>query len=73
MTGTYVFLSNRAKFNQHKVDPTCTLCGGEPEDQEQFLLRCRSLSDSLERLRLTECCGQDTQCEIYKDSNVLVV
>ena len=37
MIGTYVLQSNRAKFNQYKVDPTCTLCGDEPEDQEHFL------------------------------------
>ena len=37
MTGTYVLQSNRAKFNQYKVDPTCTLCEDEPEGQEHFL------------------------------------
>ena len=46
MTGTYVLQSNRAKFNKYKVDPTCTLCGDGPEDQEHFLLRCRSLSET---------------------------
>ena len=30
MTGTYVLQSNRAKFNQYKIDPTCTLCREEP-------------------------------------------
>ena len=46
MTCTYVLQSNRAKFNQYKINPTCTLCGEEPEDQEHFLLRCRSLSET---------------------------
>ena len=25
LTGTYTLQSNRAKFNQHEVDPTCLL------------------------------------------------
>ena len=36
----------RAKFNQYTVDPTCLLCGENPEDHEHFLLMCHSLSES---------------------------
>ena len=36
----------RAKFNQYSVDPTCLLCGENPEDHGHFLLRCRSLTES---------------------------
>ena len=32
MTGTYVLQSNRAKFNQFSVDPTCLLCNDDAED-----------------------------------------
>ena len=40
MTGTYVLQSNRAKFNQYSVDPTCLLCGDDTEDMIHFLLKC---------------------------------
>ena len=46
MTGTYVLQSVRAKFSQYSVDPTCLLCGENPEDHEHFLLRCSSLTES---------------------------
>ena len=45
MTGTYVLQSNRAKFNQYSVDPTCLLCGDDAEDMIHFLLKCRCLSE----------------------------
>ena len=37
----HILQSNRAKFNQYSVYPTCLLCGEDPEDQEHFLLKCR--------------------------------
>ena len=40
MTGTYVLQSNRAKFNQYSVNPTCLLCGDDAEDMIHFLLKC---------------------------------
>ena len=46
MTGTYVLQSNRSKFNQYNVNPTCILCKEEPEDQKHFLLRCPRLTDT---------------------------
>ena len=45
MTGTYVLQSNRAKFNQYSVDPTCLLCGDDAEDMIHFLLKCECLSE----------------------------
>ena len=45
MTGTYVLQSNRAKFNQYSVNPTCLLCGDDAEDMIHFLLKCRCLSE----------------------------
>ena len=44
MTGTYMLQATRARFNQHQVDPTCSLCCKEPENVEHFLLRCESLT-----------------------------
>ena len=44
MTGTYMLQANRARFNQHQVDPMCLLCCKEPENVEHFLLRCESLT-----------------------------
>ena len=78
MTGTYTLQSNRAKFNQYKIDLTCTLCEEEPEDQEHFLLRCRSLSETRDPFTrkiehiLSEYIGHEIQQEICKDSNLLV-
>jgi hypothetical protein len=43
LTGTYRLQALRARFNQHEVDPTCPLCGKEPEDRAHFLLRCPTL------------------------------
>ena len=43
MTGTYFLQSNRAKFNQYSVDPTCLLCGDATEDIIHFLFKCRCL------------------------------
>ena len=36
LTGTYTLQSNRAKFNQYKVSPTCQLCKVDPETREHF-------------------------------------
>ena len=45
LTGTYILQANRAKFNQFDVDPTCTICGDEPEDRLHFIMRCRCLAE----------------------------
>ncbi|WAR07892.1 hypothetical protein MAR_017850, partial [Mya arenaria] len=37
LTGTYTLQANKHKFNQHLVNPTCTLCNLGPEDREHFL------------------------------------
>ena len=42
-TGTYILQSNRAVFNKSIVDPTCLLCGAEPETMAHFLLKCDML------------------------------
>ncbi len=43
LTGTYTLQSNRHKFNQHSVSPTCTLCRQSIEDRKHFILKCTSL------------------------------
>ena len=40
VTGTYTLQSNKHKFNQHLVPPTCRLCNNSPEDRAHFLLDC---------------------------------
>ena len=78
MTGTYVLQSVRAKFNQYNVDPTCLLCGENPEDHEHFLLRCRSLAESrdsfIETIKsvLSQYLGDEVQQCICRDSELLV-
>lgn len=43
MTGTFILQSNRAKFNQNEVNPTCQLCYAEDETIQHFLLQCETL------------------------------
>ena len=47
LTGTYTLQSNKAKFNQHKVSPTCQLCESGPETREHFLATCSTLQNYL--------------------------
>ena len=75
MPGTY-FL--QFKFNQYSVDPTCLLCGENPEDHEHFLLRCRSLTESRDpfiktiKSLLSQYLGDEVQQCICRDSEELV-
>ena len=50
ITGSYILQSNRAKFNQNKVDPTCPLCLSAPEDLPHFLISCPLLDIPRQRL-----------------------
>ena len=43
LTNTYTLQSNRAKYNQHRVNDTCQLCKTGTEDREHFILKCKSL------------------------------
>jgi hypothetical protein len=36
VSGSYIFQSNRSKFNQSQIHATCLLCGEEDEDLEFF-------------------------------------
>ena len=36
LTNTYTLQSNRAKYNQHRVNDTCQLCKTGTEDREHF-------------------------------------
>ena len=40
VTGTYILHTNRATFNQNRVDPVCLLCHQENETIEHFVLHC---------------------------------
>ena len=42
VSGSYIFQSNRLKFNQSQIDDTC-LHTEEDEDLEHFFLRCQLL------------------------------
>jgi len=48
LTGTYYLQSNKAAFNQNKIDPTCLVCHMEPETLEHFLLDCKVLAETRE-------------------------
>lgn len=43
LTGTYIFQSNRAKFNQNEVNPLCQMCHKDNETLKHFLLDCQEL------------------------------
>ena len=43
LTGTFILQTNRAKFNQNEVNPTCQLCGNADETLQYFLLDCSYL------------------------------
>ena len=49
IAGSYILQSNRARFNQFKVDPTCPLCGNGSEDMTHLLLVCPRLQQSRTR------------------------
>ena len=38
ISGSYILQTNRARFNQNKVNPTCPLCKSAPEDLPHSLL-----------------------------------
>ena len=48
MTGTYYLQSNKAAFNQSRIDPTCLVCQMESEILEHFLLDCNVPAESRE-------------------------
>ena len=45
LTGTYILQENRAKFNQYKIDDTCTLCRANAETRVHFLVECSRFSN----------------------------
>ena len=49
ISGSYILQSNRARFNQFKVDPSCPLCGNDREDMTHLLLVCPRLQHSRKR------------------------
>ena len=43
LTGSYLLQTNKAAFNQFKVDSTCPLCKSAPEDRQHLILECPAL------------------------------
>lgn len=43
ITGTYLLQTNRVKFNQNEVNPTCQLCNNGDETLQHFLIDCKTL------------------------------
>ena len=50
MCDVYLLQSHRHRFNQYKVDATCTLCHSGIENREHFLLRCSALHAARSKL-----------------------
>ena len=58
VTGTYIFQSNRATFNQNVIGPTCLLCKNGEETIKHFLLNCTALSIAREpTIDITDTCA----------------
>ena len=45
LTGTYIFQTNRAKFNQNAVNPICQLCHKCEETPQHFIIDCEALAE----------------------------
>ncbi|MEW8548000.1 MAG: reverse transcriptase domain-containing protein [Candidatus Thiodiazotropha sp.] len=43
LTGTYILQTNRVKFNQNEVNPTCQLCNSTDETLQHFVIDCKYL------------------------------
>jgi hypothetical protein len=56
--GVYTLQADRSRFNQNRIDPTCTLCNSAPEDRMHFVLVCCKL--------------EDTRCPVLDDINMII-
>ena len=67
----------RNHHNQYSVNPTCLLCGEDPEDQEHFLLKCRAATrDPFIKKAIcvmNEYLGIKIKQDICRDSNFFIV
>ena len=45
LSGSYILQTNRAKFNQNTIDPTCVMCNNGDEDMPHFLTECTALEE----------------------------
>ena len=78
LTGTYTLQSNRARFNQFEVNPTCTICNKEPETREHFLIRCESMETDRQKYMgmlentITHIYNKQTWDAISKDDESLL-
>ena len=43
LTGTCILQTNRVKFNQNEVNPTCQLCNSASETLQHFIIDCKFL------------------------------
>ena len=43
LTGTCILQTNRVKFNQNEVNPTCQLCNAASETLQHFIIDCKFL------------------------------
>ena len=50
ITGSYILQTNRARFNQNAVDPTCPLCHLAEEDLPHLLFNCPALQGQRDKL-----------------------
>ena len=81
-TGTYILQTNRASFNQNRVDPTCMMCRSREETVKHFLLECPVLSATRTPIMnsiLEACsslynlaCDTDTLLELIIDCSALI-
>ena len=81
-TGTYILQTNRASFNQNKVDPTCMLCKNGKESLQHLLLDCSVLSSIRNPIMISileacsslynPACDTDTLLKLSIDCSALI-
>ena len=78
LTGTYTLQTNRAKYNQHAVSPTCPSCKTGDEDRQHLILHCsthkraRDKHLSTLKLLLTTKRSSSTADSLFVNSELLM-
>ena len=71
-TGTYELHTNRAAFNQNKVDSTCIMCRKGEETMQHFLLECSELHMIRNPIMNSVLEARSSLCSPASDSDILL-
>ena len=79
LTRTYTLQADRHKFSRYEIEPTCPLCGQEPEDLPHMLTTCLLLNDARKetflpiKIMVINKIGARKWKEIFTDRNKLTL